>query len=232
MRRAVMAATAAMFTVGALLTSWIIVSSEQNPSDAAVTSTQDRDGYAGTLLNPPISRPALQLFDTEGRPFDLRTRPADEVTVLFFGYTNCDDVCPTTMADLAAARRALPSADRPRVTIVFVTEDPARDTPVVLRRWLNQFDPAILGLIGGNDITTQVLSQLYLPASSRYEMTKPTAHAYSGDEPAHQDANGDDYEVEHSGAVYAFGPKERAVLYTGGTTVPEYSADFARLLRG
>jgi protein SCO1/2 len=231
-RRAVMVSAAAVFMVGALLTSWVIIQSVQSPRRGAATATQDPDGYAGTLLDPPIPRPALRLPDTDGHRFDLRTRPADEVTVLFFGYVNCDDVCPTTMADLAAARRALPPAARQHVTVVFVTEDPARDTPMVLRRWLDQFDPAIVGLIGGNDTTRQVLSQLHLPQSLRYEVTKPAPHTHSSSQAGHERAHGDDYEVEHSGVVYAFGPNGRTVLYTGGTTPLQYAADFARLLRG
>jgi protein SCO1/2 len=226
-----MIAAAAVLTVGALMTSWVTTHSAQSPSGGAATVTQDRDGYAGTRLDPPIPRPGLRLPDTAGHAFDLRARPAGEVTVLFFGYTKCDDVCPTTMADLAAARRALPTAVRDHVAIVFVTEDPARDTPIVLRRWLDRFDPAILGLIGGNDTTKQVLSQLHLPASLRYHVTKPAPHTHSPGEPAHEHG-GDDYEVEHSGVVYAFGPKGRTVLYTGGTTPPQYAADFARLVRG
>lgn len=231
-RRAVMVAAAAVLTVGALVTSLVITRTVQRSSGGTATVTQNRDGYAGTLLHPPIPRPALRLPDTDGRLFDLRTRPSDEVTVLFFGYTNCDDVCPTTMADLAAGRRALPPATRQRVTVVFVTEDPARDTPIVLRRWLDQFDPANVGLIGGNDTTRQVLSQLHLPASLRYEVTKPAPHTHSPSEPAREHAHGDDYEVEHSGVVYAFGPNGRTVLYTGGATPPEYSSDFDRLLGG
>jgi protein SCO1/2 len=231
-RGAAIVTVAAALTVGALVTSWIITRTAQSPSGGAATVTHDRYGYAGTLLDPPIPRPALRVPDTEGRLFDLRNRPVGEITVVFFGYTNCEDVCPTTMADLAAARRALPPAARQHVTVVFVTEDPARDTPTVLRAWLNRFDPSIVGLIGGNDTTKQVLTQLHLPESLRYQVTTPARHSHSLDQPPREHGHGDDYELEHSGVVYAFGPKGRTVLYTGGTTPPEYAADFARLLRG
>jgi protein SCO1/2 len=227
-----MVTAAAALMVGALVTSWIITRTAQSPSGGAPTVTHDRYGYAGTLLDPPIPRPALRLPDTEGRLFDLRNRPVGEVTVVLFGYTNCGDVCPTTVADLAAARRVLRPAARQHVTVVFVTEDPSRDTPTVLRAWLNRFDASILGLIRGNDTTKQVLTELHLPESLRYGAIQPGRHTHRPNEPAREHAHGNDYEVEHSGVVYAFGPKGRTVLYTGGTTPPQYAADFARLLRG
>ena len=205
--------------------------SDSSAAGAAAVVHGNRSQYAGTFLRV-LARPALTLPDTSGQVFDLRTRPAGEVTVLFFGYTNCDDICPTTMADLAAARRALPAGTRRLVTVVFVTEDPARDTPTVLRAWLDRFDPAIIGLTGGNDSSARVLHQLHLPPSLRYEATASPRHPHTaGEEHAHTAGSGDDYEVEHSGAVYAFAPGGRAVLYTGGTTPPQYASDFTRLLR-
>lgn len=192
----------------------------------------NRSQYAGTLVRA-LHRPALTLPDTSGRLFDLRTRPTGEVTVLFFGYSNCDDICPTTMADLAAARRALSPAARRNVELVFVTEDPARDTPAVLRRWLDRFDPAIIGLTGGNGTSARVLHQLHLPPSLRYEASASPPHTHTATEAhPHPAGDSDDYEVDHSGAVYAFAPDEHAVLYTGGTTPPQFAVDFARLLRG
>jgi len=90
----------------------------------------------------------LTLVGTDGREFSLADRPADEVTVVFFGYTHCPDICPTTMADLAVARRQLPNEVREHVTVVFVSEDPERDTPQALRQWLDQFDSTFIGLLG------------------------------------------------------------------------------------
>ena len=185
---------------------------------ADVVSAQAADGYAGTLLSdPPVSRPALVLPDTDGQPYDLQA-DADGVTALFFGYTQCPDVCPTTMADLASAKRELPVPDRDRVTVVFVTEDPASDTPVVLRGWLDRFDTDFIGLIGGDASTQQVLEELHLPRTE--------GHVDPPDDPQHEDG-----ELEHSGVVYLFGPNDRAtVLHSGGTTVAQYTSDLRRLL--
>jgi protein SCO1/2 len=164
------------------------------------------------------------LEDTEGQLFDLRDRPADEITVLFFGYTHCPDICPTTMADLAQARHLLPEDAREQVEVVFVSEDPQRDSPAVVRRWLDGFDSDFTGLIGGTRQTQRVLDELHLPQSRRNP--SPSASVIHPD-----DGHGHpgDYAVDHAGAVYVFGP-DKTLLYTGGTTPRQYAKDFARLL--
>ena len=183
-----------------------------------VVSAQAADGYAGTLLiDPPVPRPALVLPDTAGRPYDLRA-DTDGVTALFFGYTQCPDVCPTTMADLAMARRALTEEERDRMTVVFVTEDPATDTPAVLRAYLDRFDEVFVGLIGGDERSQMVLDGLHLPRTED--------HVDPPGGPPHE--HGD---LEHSGVVYLFGPGDRAaVVHSGGTTVRQYADDIRRLL--
>ncbi|MGH3812743.1 MAG: SCO family protein [Pseudonocardiaceae bacterium] len=204
------------------------------PADPAVdgpvaTSMGQRpSGFHGTLLDPPEARPTQTLRDTRGRAFSLARRPSGEVTVLFFGYTHCPDVCPTTMADLAAARAQLPPRLRDGVTVAFVTEDPARDTPTALRRWLNRFDPSFLGLRGGNAATKAMLTQLHLPQSKRVEDPQQSIKHPSGGRSHHKHRQ---YGVTHAGVVYAFGPGGRTVIYTGGTTPDQYAADFARLLQ-
>ena len=183
-----------------------------------VVSAQAADGYAGTLLaDPTVPRPALVLPDTEGQPYDLQADP-DGVTALFFGYTQCPDICPTTMADLAMAKRQLPVADQGRVTVVFVTEDPASDTPAVLREWLDRFDEDFIGLIGRNADTEAVLDELHQPRTE--------GHVDPPGGPAHEDGT-----LQHSGLVHLFGPDDRAtVLHSGGTTVDDYARDLRRLL--
>jgi protein SCO1/2 len=88
----------------------------------------------------------FRLLDQNGREFTekgIRSKP----TAWFFGFTNCPDVCPTTLSDLARALDQLgPDADR--LNVVFVTVDPERDTPEVLREYLASFDPRIIGLTG------------------------------------------------------------------------------------
>jgi protein SCO1/2 len=77
-------------------------------------------------------------------------------TVLFFGYTNCPDVCPTTLADWKRAKARL-GADGARVRFLFVTVDPARDTPVVAERYAKQFDDSFVGLSGDSSTTANIM---------------------------------------------------------------------------
>ena len=138
----------------------------------------DDDGFHGTLVDPPLRPANVVLTDTHGAPFDLGRPAPDKVTALFFGFTNCADVCPTTMADLAAARRSLPPALAEKVSVVFVTVDPQRDTPPVLEQWLGRFDPDFIGLRGPTDLVHQVERSLYLPESGG--KSSPTADHTSG----------------------------------------------------
>lgn len=197
---------------------------DENASPLAVIADSSADSFEGTLLTAPrVPRPALVLPDTSGHPYNLRGKD-DGVTALFFGYTECPDVCPTTMADLAAAKRLLPPAEQRRIEVVFVTEDPQRDTPQMLRDWLDRFDPAFVGLIGGNADTARVLDELYLPRTEQHteQHTEPPRAS------AHAHPKGD---VDHSGVVYLFGPGDRqTVIHTGGTTPGQYASDLDALL--
>lgn len=196
-------------------------SSTDETAPLAVISDSSTDSYQGTLLtNPLVPRPELVLPDTTDQLYDLRAQN-DVVTALFFGYTACPDVCPTAMADLAAAKRSLPEAAQDRMEVVFVTEDPHRDTPEVLRTWLDRFDSAFVGLIGGNAETERVLDTLHLPRTDQHaDPLGATPHAHP------------DGDVDHSGVVYLFGPGDRqTVIHTGGSTPEQYAADIDALLR-
>lgn len=193
---------------------------------AIVHEGADADGLHGTEITGVIGRPALVLPDTDGRTFDLRDRPAEELTAVFFGYTRCPDVCPTTMADLAAAVRQL-GAQRDDVEVVFITEDPGTDTAPVLRRFLDAFDPSFTGLVGGNPATERALDTLKAP---RTEIGgRPTAGATHGTHTHGPHTTGAGQTIEHAGSVYVF-HGDRAVVYTGGTTPAQYAEDFRTLL--
>lgn len=123
------------------------------------------------------------LVDDHGRPFELsqmRGRPV----VLFFGYTNCPDICPTTLATLAHAKDALGARGRD-IAVLFVTVDPGRDTPAVLTRYLALFDPSFVGLTGN-------VAQL-APVYSAY-------HVYHQVVSSTETAAG--YQVTHTATIY------------------------------
>jgi protein SCO1/2 len=93
-------------------------------------------------------KPSFVLKDTQGNTFDFLKQTEGYVTILYFGYRNCPDLCPTEMSTLAGALRGLPPDLVAKVRVVFVTVDPARDTPVGIRQWLDLFDSRFIGLWG------------------------------------------------------------------------------------
>lgn len=117
----------------------------------------------GTLMHTPIPKPDLVLADTEGRSFDLRKQTEGYVTLLFFGYTHCPDVCPVQMATLGAAFEDLSPEVRSRIKVLFVSTDPERDTPERLRGWLDGFDKGFVGLSGPIERINAALSTMMLP---------------------------------------------------------------------
>src|SRR5438094_4891203 len=99
----------------------------------ALAQKGNADNYRGGLVTPPLPKPAFVLTDTSGAAFDFRQRTEGHVTLLFFGYTYCPDQCPMHMANLGSALKKMPAAMADRVKLVFVTTDPERDLPAVLR---------------------------------------------------------------------------------------------------
>ena len=234
-RRILQAFTATLLAAG-VLTACGTASPNDQKTGAAARVERDKDGLNGTLVDPPLRLANVTLRDTRGNPVRLNELPPSKVTALFFGFTHCEDVCPTTMADLASARRALPGALANRVHVVFVTVDPRRDTPFVLRTWLDQFDTQTVGLRGPTALVHQAERSLYADQSTKAP-AEPSAKAQADDHdhehaPGSSATSGTDYQVNHSGSVYVFGPNGETVLYSGGTTVDQYAADFTRLLRG
>jgi protein SCO1/2 len=100
-------------------------------------------------INEPTVAPDFTLTDQHGNPFQLSTQRG-KLVLLFFGFTNCPDICPTTLADMAAVRQQLGPRSED-VQLVLVTVDPERDTPERLGRYAAVFDPTILALHGSRE---------------------------------------------------------------------------------
>ena len=99
----------------------------------------------------------LNLADHNGKPRTLADFRGKVVTV-FFGFTHCPDACPTTLAEMAQVAKALgPDADK--LQVLFVTVDPERDTPQVLRQYVPSFNPAFLGLYGDAETTARAAKE-------------------------------------------------------------------------
>jgi protein SCO1/2 len=101
--------------------------------------------FHATVIADPLPAAALRLRDSRERTFDLRAEKG-KVVLVYFGYTHCPDVCPTTLADLARARGALSARQRDGVRFVFVSVDPERDTPAVTEAYVQRFDSSFVGL--------------------------------------------------------------------------------------
>ena len=176
---------------------------------------QQNSKYKGTELGIPVGIPAVTLTDADGKPYDLKARNAGKITLVYFGYTHCPDVCPTTMADLAAATRLLPPDQKAKVSVVFVTTDPARDTGPVLKSWLGAFDPAFTGLTGTVEQVDAAAKLAGVPV----------------DPPAKQ-ADGS-VAVDHGTQVSAFGTDGVAhVVWLEGVTPKDMAHDIGVLASG
>lgn len=112
------------------------------------TPPKDPNGLRGTAVAPPFAMPAASFTDTGGNEFNLVTSTRKPVTLLFFGYTHCPDVCNAVLADIASALNKLDDQVRNDVQVVFITTDPARDTGRVIRKYLDRFEPSFTGLTG------------------------------------------------------------------------------------
>ncbi len=168
--------------------------------------------YAGTVLQSPRPAPALDgLMFSNGDPADLSVFEGD-VVLMYFGYTHCPDICPTSMATIARAREAL-GGDSDRVHGLLVTVDPERDTPEALNRYLASFDDSFVGVYGPE------------------ETLMSTAMLYGIHSEVHDDAEELGYTVDHTGTIIAIGPDGHVrVLYSHTVDADALSADLAELL--
>ena len=176
----------------------------------------DPGAFAGTAVADPVHLPGVSLPTMDGETFDLSADTRGSVTLLFIGYTYCPDVCPVHLANLAAVLNDLPLEITREVKTVFLTADPARDTPERLREWLGALDPSFVGLRGSRDEVNAVEDALGLPRS----VVDPGE-------------GGEDYFVGHAGQVLAFDRKGTArVAYPWGIRQRDWRRDLPRLVRG
>ncbi|WP_091067836.1 SCO family protein [Klenkia brasiliensis] len=156
-RRARRAVAPALLAAGLLLagcggTAEADAGHDHAAGEAPATVSGPSNPYDGLYLQSPYQKPEFTLTDQSGAAYDFQAQTADGPTLLFFGYTNCPDICPTTMADVAVALQTVDPAVAERTHVVFVTTDPTRDSPEVLGEYLARFGtgvaPAIVGLTG------------------------------------------------------------------------------------
>ncbi|MDX3690510.1 SCO family protein [Streptomyces europaeiscabiei] len=212
------------FAAGALLVAAVLTLSACGTGDDSTTSVAEVSDTgpqkASTVLDQPFTKPDLVLTDTNGKPYDLRKETEGKPTLIYFGYTNCPDVCPLTMNNLAVAKKEVAKkvskSELANLRLVFVTTDPERDTAAELGKWLKGIDSEIVGLTG--DFADIQAGALKLGIS----INPPT-----------KDENGKTIS-EHGTQVIAFSPKTDGgyVLYDEEATVQDYEKDLPKLLKG
>lgn len=171
------------------------------------------DAFAGTTLENPYPVDPTPLTATDGRDFSLAGDTDARLTLVFFGYTQCPDICGVVMGQLTSALQQLDAEDRDQVEMVYVTTDPARDTPGVLRNYLDQYDPSFEGLTG--DLATIAEIGESVAVGFTEEKRLPSGG----------------YEVTHSTQVLGIDSADEVpVLWSQDTTASQYAADIRTLL--
>lgn len=168
--------------------------------------------FHGSQFNPPPPAADFSLTDQEGQRVKLSDYRG-KLVLLFFGYTHCPDVCPTTLAKLRYALQELGEAAR-EVQVVFVSVDPERDTPEAMRRYLSHFDPAFVGLTGRPE-EIEAITQAYGVYVEKEEVSSAVG-----------------YLVTHSARTYVIDREGRLVLTFAYEVEPQdIVADLKQLLR-
>jgi protein SCO1/2 len=181
-------------------------------SSAAGTSAVT---YAGGMVSPALPKPKFTLTDTSGNPYDFAAKTQGNVALLFFGYTHCPDMCPIQMYLIEQALKKLTPQQAAQFSVVFVTTDPARDTPAVLRTWLDHFDKRFVGLTG----TEKEIDAAQIAAN--LEPAKKSAVRPDGA-----------YEVGHAAFVLAYTKDNLAhVIYPVGVKAEDLAHDLPYLAK-
>jgi len=166
----------------------------------------------GGRLEPAKAAASIELTDYRGQPFSM-AQQRNKVVLVFFGYTSCPDVCPTTLAHMAQVKRQLGDAFED-VRVVFITVDPNRDTPDKLARYMTLFDSDFLGLTGSPTELRRVMNAYQVTAVRR------------------ESAETAQYSIDHSAFTYVIDKQGRLrELMTFGAPVAELVSDVHLLLQ-
>lgn len=182
-----------------------------NPGGAIVSTAEDDSRYRGAEPPTPYRMPNVTLTATNSADFNLVTDTGYPVTLVFYAYVHCPDVCPLVLSDLTAAVRHLPGDVRMRTQVVVITTDPARDGPEELREYLDRYDEDFVGLTGELDDIVRAASAMGVAIEGTHRLP-------SGG-----------YDVGHSTQVIGFRGNSAPVLWTEGTPVDDMVADITAL---
>jgi len=155
--------------------------------------------------------PDFTLTDQDGKPEQLSALRG-AVVLMTFGFTHCPNVCPTTLANLAAIHNALPPREQGRVRVLFITVDPARDTPKAMKDYVGFFSPSFAGLTGSEDDIAKVAKKYGVYYEAEFQDSQVAANYYT---------------INHSPYIYLVDPQGRyALIYDN-----DKLTDHARMTR-
>jgi protein SCO1/2 len=163
--------------------------------------------FGGAGPGPSAIGGPFSLIDQDGRPItqaDMKGKPF----LVFFGYTHCPDICPTTLFEMSEVMHAL-GGDADRINALFVTIDPERDTPAVMKDYLSSFDPHVRGVTGGQPAIDEV--------EKAYRVFAKKVPTQNGD-----------YSMDHSAVVYLMDKQGRFVAPFNLKRPPAAAADALR----
>jgi protein SCO1 len=181
-----------------------------NPG-GVITSGDDSSPYKGAEPARPYRMPDITLTATNDQDFNLVTDTGYPVTLVFYGYTHCPDVCPLVMNDMAQTMLQLPDDISSQTQFIFITTDPARDTPSVLRAYLDHYNPDFVGLTGSLDVIVKAADDMGVAIEGRQKLP-------SGG-----------YDVGHGAQVIGFHDERAPVIWTNGTPVSDIVSDIETL---
>ncbi|MGD2123795.1 MAG: SCO family protein [Gemmatimonadota bacterium] len=186
--------------LGLAVVFWFVRPREESPDAAS----------ASYFLPEPMEAPTFDLLSHTGHRVSAEDFPG-KLLAVFFGYTSCPDVCPLTLSDLERAFREL-GEDARRVQVLFITVDPARDSPERMATYLGAFHPSFLGLTGSEEEIREVADAFGVFFNRNDE--------------------GENYTVDHTARTFILDPSGRIPLSFPVTATPEEMArDLAILLR-
>ena len=146
--------------------------------------------YQGARVRPPYPKPSVVLTMSTGERFDFIERTNGFLTLLYFGYTNCPDICPLHMFEIDRVLTDLSAEASQRIQVIFITTDPERDTPERLTTWLRYFNNDFIGLTGSPEEIVKVLSLVGIA------------------EPVKTDLGDDEYLMSHPSYIVAYTPDD------------------------
>ncbi len=179
-----------------------------------VACSDSKPQFRGIDITGADYAKGFQLVDFSGQPRSLADFRG-KVVAVFFGYTQCPDVCPTTLTEMVQVKQLL-GADGDKLQVLFVSVDPERDTPEVLKAYVANFDPSFLALYAATPEKLAELAKDFKVYYKKVDGKTPTS-----------------YTMDHTAATYLYDPQGRLRLYSRyGTGVQAMADDVKLLIKG